>query len=308
MMRRYAVLVDVGYVLAGGGQAAVGTGDRNELQVDYPGLLGWLRQQAQARYVDGELLRIYWFDASPNQVPSSEHITVDEQPDTKLRLGRLTFRGQKGVDALLLSDITELARNRAVSDMVLVAGDGDHVVAVEQTQALGVRVELWTVRSDGSPASSDLRRAADRHRELSIEEFGQFFARVPLPPAIRPRARLDNGRSSRRPAVRREQTQVAAQDARDCGQRFAIQWLSMATASQIAMIQSNERPFLPQIVDGHLLRYAQDDLSLPSGSELSQEARVELRVGFWDGFSEHRRPGTQPSTASSGASIAEMPI
>jgi hypothetical protein len=67
-------------------------------------------------------------------------------PQVKLRLGNLNARGQqKGVDAQIRADMEALARHRAITDAVLVAGDEDMVPAVEAAQAYGVRVHLWGI-------------------------------------------------------------------------------------------------------------------------------------------------------------------
>jgi hypothetical protein len=67
-------------------------------------------------------------------------------PWVKLRLGNLNARGQqKGVDAQIRADMEALARHRAITDAVLIAGDEDMVPAVEAAQAFGVRVHLWGI-------------------------------------------------------------------------------------------------------------------------------------------------------------------
>ena len=52
---------------------------------------------------------------------------------------------QKGVDANIRADMEALARHRAITDAVLIAGDEDMVPAVEAAQAFGVRVHLWGI-------------------------------------------------------------------------------------------------------------------------------------------------------------------
>ena len=49
------------------------------------------------------------------------------------------------MDAQIRADMEALARHRAITDAVLIAGDEDMVPAVEAAQAYGVRVHLWGV-------------------------------------------------------------------------------------------------------------------------------------------------------------------
>ena len=96
--------------------------------------------------VRGELLRVYWYDAARDRVPTIDQRVIAQMPLVKLRLGNLNARGQqKGVDAQIRADMEALARHRAITDAVLVAGDEDMVPAVEAAQAYGVRVHLWGI-------------------------------------------------------------------------------------------------------------------------------------------------------------------
>ena len=55
--------------------------------------------------------------------------------NVKLRLGQLNSAGQqKGVDSLIVTDLMELARNKAISDAVVVTGDEDIRIAVQIAQ------------------------------------------------------------------------------------------------------------------------------------------------------------------------------
>ena len=44
---------------------------------------------------------------------------------------------QKGVDSLIVTDLIELARNHAISDAVLLAGDEELRIGVQIAQSLG---------------------------------------------------------------------------------------------------------------------------------------------------------------------------
>src|SRR6478672_6129793 len=96
--------------------------------------------------IRGELLRVYWYDAARDRVPTIDQRVIAQMPWVKLRLGNLNARGQqKGVDAQIRADMEALARHRAITDAVLIAGDEDMVPAVEAAQAFGVRVHLWGI-------------------------------------------------------------------------------------------------------------------------------------------------------------------
>src|SRR5271170_5971742 len=145
VLARYAVMVDVGYIYAAAGELLFGTSARRDYRVDAVGLI-----QAVTKHADelfrGELLRVYWYDAARDRVPTIDQRVVAQMAWVKLRLGNLNARGQqKGVDANIRSDIEALARHHAITDAVLIAGDEDMVPAVEAAQAYGARIHLWGI-------------------------------------------------------------------------------------------------------------------------------------------------------------------
>ncbi|CAM5647799.1 NYN domain-containing protein OS=Streptomyces cyaneofuscatus OX=66883 GN=G3I52_18105 PE=4 SV=1 [Streptomyces cyaneofuscatus] len=93
-------------------------------------------------------------------------------PRVTVRLGALTRSdgrwAQKGVDAAMHAELTELARNRACSDVVLVTGDGDLLPGMMAAKEHGVAVHLWAVQAaDGDyNQSEDLVAEADERRVL----------------------------------------------------------------------------------------------------------------------------------------------
>ena len=110
---RYAVLVDVGYLYAAAGETLLSAASRHEYRVDAEGLIKALMEHAATR-LRGELLRVYWFDAARDRVPTVDHRVIAPLPWVKLRLGNLNQRGQqKGVDAQIRADLEALARHRA---------------------------------------------------------------------------------------------------------------------------------------------------------------------------------------------------
>lgn len=145
LLSRYTIMVDVGYIYASAGELLFGASSRREYRVDADKLIQALIRHAD-ELIRGELLRVYWYDAARDRVPTFDQRVIAQMPLVKLRLGNLNARGQqKGVDAQIRADIEGLARHRAITDAVLVAGDEDMVPAVEAAQAYGVRVHLWGI-------------------------------------------------------------------------------------------------------------------------------------------------------------------
>src|SRR5271169_5687436 len=144
-LSRYAIMVDVGYIYASAGELLFSSAARRDYRVDADKLIQALTRHADDQ-VRGELLRVYWYDAARDRVPTIDQRVIAQMPWVKLRLGNLNARGQqKGVDAQIRADMEALARHRALTDAILVAGDEDMVPAVEAAQAYGVRIHLWGV-------------------------------------------------------------------------------------------------------------------------------------------------------------------
>jgi hypothetical protein len=98
-------------------------------------------------------------------------------------LGSLNQQGQqKGVDALIVTDLITLARNRAMADAVLVTGDEDIRVGVQQAQELGVRVHLVGIEPARENQSGLLAQEADALRELSLAELAACLKRATVLP------------------------------------------------------------------------------------------------------------------------------
>ncbi len=170
-MDRCVVLVDAGYLLGAAASLLAGEPARSRITVDHAGLIQQLRQRAEAETAL-PLLRIYWFDGAPDRVPQPEHRRLRVMPRVTVRLGALTRSdgrwAQKGVDAAMHTELTELARNRACSDIVLVTGDGDLLPGLMSAKEHGVAVHLWAVQAaDGDyNQSEDLVAEADERRVL----------------------------------------------------------------------------------------------------------------------------------------------
>jgi len=94
-----------------------------------------------------------------------------------VRLGTINSAGkQKGVDSLLVTDMIDLARNQAISDAVVVTGDGDLRIAVQIAQTFGVRVHLVGLEPCSGSQSRILRQEADTTHEICKAEIAKFLS------------------------------------------------------------------------------------------------------------------------------------
>ena len=180
LLARYAVMVDVGYIYAAAGELLLGTSSRRDFRVDAVPLINAVSKHAD-ELVRGELLRVYWYDAARDRVPTIDQRVIAQMPMVKLRLGNLNARGQqKGVDAQIRADMEALARHRAITDAILVAGDEDMVPAVEAAQAYGVRVHLWGIEPPyGTNQAERLVWESDTVEILDSAFVKPYFTRQP---------------------------------------------------------------------------------------------------------------------------------
>src|SRR5262252_1501832 len=181
-LARYAIMVDVGYIYAAAGELLFNSASRRDYRVDADKLIQSLTRQADSQ-VRGELLRIYWYDAARDRVPTIDQRVIAQMPWVKLRLGNLNARGQqKGVDAQIRADMEALARHRAITDAILVAGDEDMVPAVEAAQAFGVRVHLWGIEPPyGTNQAERLVWESDTVEVLERSFLEPYFTRQLAP-------------------------------------------------------------------------------------------------------------------------------
>jgi uncharacterized LabA/DUF88 family protein len=180
LLARYAVMVDVGYIYAAAGELLFGTSSRRDFRVDAVPLIQAVSKHADG-LVRGELLRVYWYDAARDRVPTIDQRVIAQMPRVKLRLGNLNARGQqKGVDAQIRADMEALARHHAITDAVLVAGDEDMVPAVEAAQAYGARVHLWGIEPPyGTNQAERLVWESDTVEILDSSFVRPYFTRQP---------------------------------------------------------------------------------------------------------------------------------
>ncbi|HEY1705878.1 MAG TPA: NYN domain-containing protein [Trebonia sp.] len=299
VLARYAVMVDVGYIYAAAGELLFGTSSRREFRVDAVGLIQAITKHADELF-RGELLRIYWYDAARDRVPTIDQRVIAQMPWVKLRLGNLNARGQqKGVDAQIRADMEALARHRAITDTVLIAGDEDMVPAVEAAQAYGVRVHLWGIEPPyGTNQAERLVWESDTVDVLDAGSLRPYFTRNPVA-AEAPRpdiqanvpspSQLFGEKHPTRPMpIQTSRNHVTStgpmpklgpdrRHVEEAGEHVAHKWI--LTRGQDNIRDLLPGPILPPVIDKELLVEAEKEL----GQSLRpyQEAREWLRDAFW---------------------------
>ena len=292
---KYALLVDVGYLFAAAGEVLFGAKERREYRVLADELIQGLLQKASER-MSGELLRVYWYDAARDRVPTVDQRVIAALPMVKVRLGNLNTQGQqKGVDAQIRSDLEALARNHAVTDVVLLAGDEDMVSAVEAAQAYGVRVHLWGVEpSYGTNQAERLVWESDTIFVLPPDVLKPYFRQahpMPVPAQFQQKPTPDQvfaGKKSQTPTPASMPARAhpsggsgklgpSKPSVEEVGEHVAQKWILTRGRDNVKDLLPG--PILPAVIDVELLVEAEKEL----GHSLRPypEARVWLRDGFW---------------------------
>ena len=316
ILARYAVMVDVGYIYAAAGELLFGSSSRRDFRVDAVPLIQVITKHAD-ELIRGELLRVYWYDAARDRVPTIDQRVIAQMPWVKLRLGNLNARGQqKGVDAQIRADMEALARHRAITDAVLIAGDEDMVPAVEAAQAFGVRVHLWGIEPPyGTNQAERLVWESDTVDVLDGSFLRPYFTKNPAaveqvrpdagawassPTAPTP-AQLFGERHARprdvedrrapgpvpptpgasRPSATPARCRASGPDrtrVEEAGEHVAQKWILTRGRDNIRDLLPG--PILPPVIDKELLVDAEKELGL--SLRPYQEAREWLRDAFWE--------------------------
>jgi NYN domain len=164
---RCALFVDAGYALGDGALAVHGTRNRDSVSWDYAGLLKLLSSLSRDR-TGLPLLRCYWYDIAGTGSRAAEHDALADLPGVKLRLSKSRPSRKEGVEAEIRKDLTALARNRSVSDVIVVSAEEDLAPVIAEVQELGVRALLLHIGTDGSWAGlRALRQECDEVIEIS---------------------------------------------------------------------------------------------------------------------------------------------
>jgi hypothetical protein len=247
-------------------------------------------------------------------VPTIDQRVIAQMPWVKLRLGNLNARGQqKGVDAQIRADMEALARHRAITDSVLIAGDEDMVPAVEAAQAFGVRVHLWGIEPpygtnqaerlvwesdtvdvlDGAflrPYFTKNPTAVEQPRSDPVlgpsptaptpaQLFGERHARPPSRTGGYPVMSANTGgfpaisNTGPMPRLGPDRTRVE-----EAGEHVAQKWILTRGRDNIRDLLPG--PILPPVIDKELLVDAEKELGL--SLRPYQEAREWLRDAFWE--------------------------
>lgn len=266
-MDRVAVFIDAGYVFAQGSLLLAG---RKLLRAEIT-LVHEAAVRAFSEFATKislvPLLRVYWYDGTSTG-PTAQHLTLAHLQDTKIRLGFVNSVGeQKGVDSLIVTDMITLARNRAISDAVLVSGDEDLRVGVQQAQEFGVRVHLVGIKPSRGSQSLFLLQEADTTHEWTADDISVFLKcqpNQPLPAAGSDIASLESSLANLGSPLQAVAVRVAAR---------------LQPAEIEAVIEAVERGGqVPRDIDAQLLGGARSEI----GRDLNSIEKKDVRKHFLD--------------------------
>ena len=267
---RFALFVDAGYLYWTAGTLTHGTGERHRLSLE-PAISAALAEHCGA-YCGLPHLRTYWYDAAEDLIPTAAQQELALQRGVKLRLGRLTASGQKGVDSLIVRDMIRLASDHAIATAFLLRGDHDLRTGVAEAQDHGIQVVLIGVDlpAGGRPTQSiALLRESDDHLSLGAELLSPY---VSLAPA--------EERTALAPPI-----SVAEGTAFGYGRDFGFTWVANASREDLVAISAGQ-PEIPNEIDSELLRGLVHREALDIGAVLDFETRKALRGGFWSAIGQ----------------------
>ena len=185
-MSRVAVFVDAGYLFAQGSAALNGAKvPRTQILLNETAAIAELMTVAQAKSANASFLRVYWYDGALGwRGMTPEQAVLANTDYVKIRLGFMNSRRQqKGVDSLIVTDLIELARNGAISDALLLAGDEDVRIGVLIAQSFGVRIHLLGIIPSRGTQSPQLIQEADTTTEWDKPTVAKFLTvKIPVAP------------------------------------------------------------------------------------------------------------------------------
>jgi len=242
--------------------------------------LEFMRRKAQL-LTGLPLLRIYWYDGTDGP-PTPKHIALAYQPDVKLRLGLVNRQGaQKGVDPLVVTDLINLSRNRAMASAVLLTGDEDIRVGVQQAQEYGVRVHLVGIAAssggEGNQAAL-LRQEADTVCDISLEDVKGFMACRPAPQSVAAVAQVPGPVMSAPPVGAVPASPLVAEVPPEQLAAIVDASLAQMTDDLIQQVAVAGRYSIPAHLDGLLLATATKALG---GARVPDGAKKQLRNLFF---------------------------
>ena len=285
-MDSFLILVDAGYVYASAGTLVHGTKARHELLLNHGALRDHL--ESFGRETTGvSMLRMYWYDAAPNRMPTPEHDHIASLRAVQLRLGRLSNAGlQKGVDSLIYRDLFTLSQSGRVSDIFLVAGDEDLLEGVNAAKDFGVRISLIGIEPNRSNQSDALRHAADAVYILQREQLEPLMHRKRSVESSHPPSADRSGAHQQSEVHDGDSDAGSTPDGdevvRGAARQVAHEYWTQTDADERAYLETEERRAvanrrLPQRTDGWMLRIAAEGLS----RRLTESEKWLARAEFW---------------------------
>lgn len=228
-MDRFGIFVDAGYLLAAGGDCCLRVVQRDKLVLNFATICAALTTLGTELSGGLDHLRTYWYDAATDRVPTQEHQAVANLSGVKLRLGKLTADGQKGVDSLIVRDLITLGYQRGIATGFLLGGDEDLREGMREAQDQGVKMVLLGINSPRPSVSPSLAQEADL-----VVNLDKAF----LSPHLTRRQELGPRETGRDPA--------------EVGKEFGQSWAADASTEDLSRC-SVSRPGLPGALDKELL-------------------------------------------------------
>ena len=184
--------------------AVHGTRRRESVSWDYAGLLQLLSSLAMER-TRLPLLRCYWYEATVEGRRSADHDTLADLPGVKLRVAKMRPGRREGVEGEIHRDLTTLARNKAVSDVMVVTAEEDLAQVIADVQDMGMRVTLLHIAVDGNwTISRTLRQECDDIVEISAAHLRPYVELISGAEPPRPDESVNgNGVNGHAPAAGR---------------------------------------------------------------------------------------------------------
>ncbi len=175
---RSSIFVDAGYLYAQGSQSLAGHKiARQYLILNIQKAVELLYDEVMNRAGHCDVLRIYWYDGLIDRNLTDEQQRVAGTSNVKIRLGIVNPSGQqKGVDSLIVTDLVELARNRAIGDAFVLSGDEDLRIGVQIAQSFGVRVHLIGIEPSAGSQSRTLAQEADTTLEWTRSQIEDILS------------------------------------------------------------------------------------------------------------------------------------
>lgn len=263
-MDRFGVFVDAGYLFAASGKLLYGTTQRKDFSLSFDSMTTALAELGRT-HSGSRHLRTYWYDGARDAIPTAQHLVVANLAGVKLRLGRLTLDGQKGVDSRIVRDLIILATERAIATAYLIGGDEDLREGVSEAQERGVRVVLIGVEPLGEQnLSATLAMEAD-----DVLVLDRAF--------VEPHFKL------RDPDLAAVVDPENRGDPRALGRAFAVAWSEDVADEELKSAAVATLRSIPPELDRQLLAYGVRALEV---GRLEDEPKRALRQGFRDGLRE----------------------